>query len=159
MRIAAHDGHAWLGDTEFGTDHVDDALVLVTSWKEGDAELRTVLVESLELAPRDRVFDRGREGGRGDIVVGRRQREVGAANAATVQAQAVKGLGTGHLVDEVEVDIEECRLALRSDDDVVLPYFFVKSFSSHELVQSDYFHFEHARGRFVFDLVAKATSE
>ena len=112
VRVAAHDGHARLGDAEFGSDDVDDALILVTTRKDRDAELLAVLLERFELASRDRVGDRRRDGIGRYVVVGGRERAVGTAHGATVQAQAVEGLGARHLVDEVQVDVEEGLLAL-----------------------------------------------
>ena len=50
VRVPADDGHAGLGHPQFGSDHVDDALVLVASRKHRDAELATVLIEHFELA-------------------------------------------------------------------------------------------------------------
>ena len=48
-------------------------------------------------------------------------REVGAADRPAREAQAVERLRARHLVDEVEVDVEQVGLALRVPDDVRVP--------------------------------------
>ena len=45
----------------------------------------------------------------------------GRRTGATGQAQAVEGLGAGHLVDEVEVDVEQVGFARAGADDVAVP--------------------------------------
>ena len=62
---------------------------------------------------RDRVGDRLVDVGGGDVVVLGGDGEVGPAHGAAGQAQAVEGLRAGHLVDEVEVDVEQVGLARR----------------------------------------------
>ena len=47
-----------------------------------------------------------------DVVVLGGDGEVGPADGAAVEAQAVEGLGRGDLVDEVEVDVEQVGLAV-----------------------------------------------
>ena len=54
VRVAADDRHARLGHAEFGADHVDDALILVSPGKSVMPNSAAVLVERFELASRDR---------------------------------------------------------------------------------------------------------
>ena len=124
--VAADNGHAGLGDTEFWTNDVDDALVLVAARENGNAELGAVLLEGFELALRDGVTHRDRQRLGGHVVVGRGERAVGATNAAVIDAQAVEGLGRGDLVDEVQVDVDEGGFARRRGDEVLVPNLFVK---------------------------------
>ena len=56
-----------------------------------------------------------------DVVVLGGDGEVGAADGAAGQAEAVEGLGRGDLVDEVQVDVEQVGLAVGGADDVVVP--------------------------------------
>ena len=70
---------------------------------------------------RDRVGDGLVDVGRGDVVVLGGDGEVGPPHGATGQAQPVEGLRRGHLVDEVEVDVEQVGLAGRGVDDVAVP--------------------------------------
>ena len=126
VRVAADDGHAGLGGAELGADHVDDALDRVLHVEELDAELGAVLAQGVDLRGGDLVGDDEavlRAGG-GDVVVDRGDVAVGAAELAAGQAEAVEGLRRGDLVDEVEVDVEDRRLACGFGDEVVLPDFF-----------------------------------
>jgi hypothetical protein len=54
-------------------------------------------------------------------VVHRGDREIGTADAAARQPEGLERLGAGHLMDEMEIDVEEIRLADRPMDDVTLP--------------------------------------
>ena len=119
--VAAHDGHARLGEALLGPDHVHDALARVAHRVEAEAELGGVAPHDLHLLGRDRVLDRQVDVGGGDVVVLGGDGEVGPAHRAAGQAQAVEGLRAGHLVDEVEVDVEEVGLARAGVDDVAVP--------------------------------------
>ena len=109
-------------DAELGPDDVDDALVLgAQASSSGIAELRAVALERLDLHAAELVAD-----ARGDrravgrhVVVGGGQRAVGAAHGAAGQAQAVEGLRARHLVDEVQVDVEQVRRDLVGRPDLV----------------------------------------
>jgi hypothetical protein len=50
--------------------------------------------------------------------------KVRSAHAASRQAQAVKGLGRSDFVYQVEVNVEQGRLARGLADDVLVPDFF-----------------------------------
>ena len=56
-----------------------------------------------------------------DVVIHRRERQVGPPHLSPGQTQALEGLRRGHLVDEVEVDVEQRRLALGLGDEVRFP--------------------------------------
>ena len=87
---------------------------------EPDAELLAVAAQRLDLGPAHRVGDRPRGGG--DVVVLGREREVGAADRAARQPQPVEGLRAGHLVEQVEVDVEEVGLPLGPTHHVRVPH-------------------------------------
>ena len=109
VAVAADDRHPRLGDPELGADHVDDALALGAQRVDRDLELLAVLFQRLDLDPRQLVGDHPRDGGAvgGHVVVGGRERLVGPAHAPALEPQAVEGLRRGHLVDEVEVDVDQ----------------------------------------------------
>ena len=107
VRVAADDRHAGLRDAELGADHVHDALAAMSAAVAADAELLAVAVERVELLLRELVADRLRERRRRHVVVGRRERAVGAAHRAAREAQPVEGLRARHLVDEVQVDEQQ----------------------------------------------------
>jgi hypothetical protein len=88
---------------------VDDALAVGAEAVERDAELLAVALQGFDLDAGELVGDqvgRHRAVGR-RVVVGGRQRLVGAAHRAVGQAEAVEGLRRGDLVDQVEVDVDQ----------------------------------------------------
>ena len=98
---------------ELRADHVHDALALGAERVDGDAELRAVALERLDLHARELVAD-----ARGDrravgrhVVVGGGERAVRPAHRAAGEAQAVERLRARDLVDEVQVDVEQARRA------------------------------------------------
>src|SRR6266853_6184733 len=63
------------------------------------------------------LVDAGLTVARRDVVVAHRHRRVGPAHLPSGEAQTLEGLRRRHLMDQVEVDIDEERaLALRGDD-------------------------------------------
>jgi hypothetical protein len=118
VAVAADDGRARLGEAELRADDVHDALVAVAHRGEPDAELGGVLAQRLDLGAADRVGDRREDVQRRDVVVLGGHRQVGTADLAAGRAQAVEGLRAGDLVDEVQVDVEQVRLAGGAADDV-----------------------------------------
>ena len=108
---------------ELGADDVDDALPGRPHGVERDPVLGAVVGEGLQLAGGDGVGEGEVEADGGRVVVGRGQGEVGAADGAPGQAQAVEGLGRGDLVDQVEVDVEQVGLVAGAGvDDVLVPH-------------------------------------
>jgi hypothetical protein len=109
VRVAAHDRHAGLGETQLRPDHVDDPLAGVTDAVERDPEFRAVRLELADLRRGELVEDRQARGRRGDRMVGRGDGLAGPADAQSARAQTREGLRAGDLVDEVEVDGEDGR--------------------------------------------------
>ena len=75
--------------------------------------------QRVELGLGDRVADRARLGR--DVVIHRRDRQVGPPHRAAGEPQRLERLRARHLVDEVQVDVEQRRLARLLVDDVRLP--------------------------------------
>ena len=121
VRVAADDRHPRLGEAELRAHDVNDALIRAAEGEERHAELRAVLAQRLDLGPRNRVGDGLVDVDRGDVVVLGGQGEIGAAYDASRRAQSVEGLRARHLMHEVEVDIEEIRLTLRTAHHVRVP--------------------------------------
>ena len=119
VAVAADDRQAGERQAQLGTDHVDDPLVAALDVVERDAELAAVGPQRLDLPARQRVADVELVLGR-HVVVDRGERQVGPADPAPGQPQAVERLRAGHLVDQVPVDVEERRLVRRRDD-VAIP--------------------------------------
>ena len=124
VAVAADHGHAGLGETELGTDDVDDALAVATAAVAADPEIAAIGFQLRYLAGGDFVHDRQRRIGRGRRVVGGGDREVGAANFQATLAQALEGLRRSDLVDQMEVDIKQSGRAGLLVDSMGVPEFF-----------------------------------
>ena len=123
--VAAHDGHAGLGEAQLGANHVDDTLVGVAQGVQAHAELLGVLAQGVDLSAARDVRDRLINVDRGRVVVLGGDRQVGATHLASGEAQALEGLRTRHFVHEVEVDVEQVGGAvLPLGHDVVAPHLF-----------------------------------
>ena len=92
VAVAADHRHPRQGQTQLGSDDVDDALVGVPHRIAGDPELGAVGREHLELFGRDGIGHRLVDVGGGDVVVGRRHRQLGMPHRPPGQAQPVEGL-------------------------------------------------------------------
>ena len=119
VAVAADDRHPRLGQPELRAHHVDDPLAAAAGGVQRHAELGAVARQRVELRLRERVADRAGLGR--DVVVHRRDRQVGPAHLPSGEAQPLEGLRARHLVDEMEVDVEQRRLAGPLVDDVRVP--------------------------------------
>ena len=119
MGVAAHDRHSRLSQAELGTDHVHDALTPAAGGVDRDAELVAVPSQRRELQLRQWIRRRVVAGR--DVVVHRRERQVGPANRTARQAKPLERLRRGHLVHEVQVDVEQVGHAVGTAHDVALP--------------------------------------
>ena len=119
VRVAAHERQPGLREAHLRPDHVDDPLAPRSGRVELDPELRAVLSQRLQLEPRELVGHRPVR--RRHAVVHRRDGQLGSSHTAPGQSQSLERLRRGHLVDEVEVDVEQRRLARHLTDDVLLP--------------------------------------
>ena len=121
VAVAADDRHAGLRDAELRPDDVDDALAVGAERVDRDPELVAVALERLDLDAAELVLDARRDGravGR-RVVVGGRERAVGAADRAAGEPQPVERLRARHLVDEVQVDVQQARGHLVVDPDLL----------------------------------------
>ncbi len=122
VAVAAHDGEPGLGEALLGPDDVDDALAGRAHRVEADPELGAVRRQYLHLLGRDRIGDRLVDVHRRHVVIHGGDGEVGTADGAPGEADAVERLRRRDLVDQVEVDVEEVGLAVAPMDDVALPH-------------------------------------
>ena len=123
VAIAADDRHARLGQAQLGANDVHDALPRIVEIVQPNAELPAILAERVDLLLRDGVGNRQPPIGGRNIVVRRGRGQLGPADFAPAQAQALEGLGAGDLVDQVAVDVEDRLLAGLGVHDVVVPDF------------------------------------
>ena len=112
VAVAADDRQARQRQAQLGTDHVDDPLVAALDVVKRDAELAAVGPHRLDLPPRQRVANVELVLGR-HVVIDGGERQVRPAHPAPGQPQAVERLRTGHLVDQVPVDVQQRRFVGR----------------------------------------------
>ena len=106
---------------QLGPDDVHDALVGAVHAVQGDAVGGAVALQPLHLGPGQLVDDRqGPVRGR-HRVVGGGQGQVGPADLEAAGGQPGERLGRGHLVDEVEVDVQHGRQAGKLRHHVAVP--------------------------------------
>ena len=87
-----------------------------------DAELAAVLAQGVDLLRGDGVENVEALGrGGGHVVIDGAEGEIGTAHLAAGQAQALEGLGRGHLMHQVQIDVEKSGLRLFVPDDVGSP--------------------------------------
>ena len=92
-----------------------------------DAELLAVASQRLDLSARHRVGDRLVDVDRRHVVVFGGDRQVRSPHAAAREPQSVERLRAGHLVHEVQIDVDQVGFpgvtgAAAEGDDVVVPY-------------------------------------
>ena len=121
MGVAAHDGHARLGQAQLRPDDMDDALARIADAVEGDPELATVRVQLLHLGGRLLVEEWETAGGRGHGMISGGDGPFGMPNGQPALAQPGECLRARDFVDEVEVNREDGRRAGIIGDDVVIP--------------------------------------
>ena len=97
---------------------MDDPLLRAAHGKATDPELARVAGHRFDLLRGDRL---GRLVVRRNVVVHGREGQLGPAHGPPREPEALKGLRARHLVDEMEVDVEEVGLARRAPHDVPLP--------------------------------------
>ena len=133
MAVAADNGHARLGAALLGPHHVDDAVADISHRKKFNPVVFDIALQGLELQPRlligHRAYAPGLAFGR-DVVIGHCERAVRPPHRPVVRPQARKGLGRRHLMDQVQVDIED-RLAVLLGDEVRIPNLVVEGLAGH----------------------------
>ena len=134
VAVAADDGAARLRDSEFGPDHVHDALVPAVHVEQIDAELLAVFRERLELRGGVRIEHRQRAVFRRNRVVHHRECQFRPAHLAPRRLQPGKRLRRSGFVDQMPVDVNQRRLAGLLVDDVRFPDFFVQSARRHSVM-------------------------
>ena len=90
---------------------------------EANAELPAVLPQGVDLLLGDRIGDRQAAVGGRHVVVGGGHGPLRPPHLAAGKPQPLEGLGAGHLVDQVQIDVQDRLLALLGMDDVIVPDF------------------------------------
>ena len=119
VAVAADDRHSGLRQAELRADHVDDSLPAAARREERHAELCAVLAQGIELRLGERIRHRPLLGR--DVVIHRRERQIRPPDLPAGEPKAVESLGRGDLVDQVQIDEEDGRLALGLGHEMPLP--------------------------------------
>src|SRR2546421_13047669 len=121
MRVTTYDHHSGLSQTKLRADDVHDSLVLVSEREKGHTELSAVGTQRLHLSPGHRVGD-GSDGGlcRNVVVLGGHG-QFGPTQPATCRPQTVKCLWTCHLVQQMQIYVDQVWLIVTAVNQIVLP--------------------------------------
>lgn len=130
--IAAGHGHARLGKTQFGGDHVHDPLAATAEAMQGDAVTGTVALQGGEHRLGQGVSEGADLGGGGDDVVHRGHRALGVAHRQAQIVQGGEGLGAGDLMDQVQPDEQLGGTTRQVGDPVQLPDLVVEGAGAQE---------------------------
>ena len=152
VAVAADDGHAGLGQSQFRADDMDDAALGTIQPVERNAELGRVLSPSGESGPRRWIRNRQGWVMRGRGMVHRGEGFSGPADFQSALAQTGEGLRRGHLVDEVQVNIEDGRGVGLLGNNVRIPDFFEEGFWHNAVFSNRREHPEDAKKIFLFSL-------
>ena len=126
VRVAADDRHAGQGRTLLRADHMHDTLALVVHVEVGQAVMLGVLVQRFHLQARDRIGNAVDAAGGGHVMVGHGQVGGNAPRLAARHAETIEGLRAGDFVQQVPVDIQNCRAIIFGPNNVGFPEFVVK---------------------------------
>jgi hypothetical protein len=123
MAVAANDRHAGLRETKLWSNDVNDALLGRMDVEKLNAKLAAIAAQCFDLLRGRRVSDRQTAIGRRNVVIDRAESMIRASYFAAGLAQTIKRLRRRHLMNEVQIDVKECRLATRFTNNVRLPEF------------------------------------
>ena len=109
-----------------------NSLARVIHEKFGYTQFGTVLVQGFHLHPGHRIRNtRGTVSG-WNIMVRDRQDRIRAPGLAPGQAQSLKGLWRGHLMNKVAINIDQRRAIIVLPDQVCIPEFVVECLAGHQ---------------------------
>ena len=132
VRIAAGHGHAGLGEPQFGGDHMHNPLAATAEAMEGDAVVSAIALQGLQHRFGQGVGKRPCLVGGGHDVVDRGHGALGMEHAEAEVEETSKGLGAGHLMDEMESDEQLVGAPGQLGDPVQIPDLVVKGAGAQE---------------------------
>src|SRR5699024_2114391 len=129
MRVTADDGHAGLGNAQLRTNGVDDALLFITHRVQAHSEFLTVIAQRRYLGTGSLIDDfqqvAGLNSQGGHVVVLGRKMQLGVAHLSSGQAQAIKSLWAGNLMQQLGIDVNQIRRTIFTlGNYVVAPHLF-----------------------------------
>ena len=133
VAVAADDRDARLRQPLLRADDVDDPLARVERVIKRHAELLAVGAQRLNLLLRERIRKRLHPRVGRHVVILRGDRQLWPSHPPPREAQPLERLRRSHLMHEVQVDVEQVRLALRLPHQVRVPDFLRDGSSGHRL--------------------------
>src|SRR5579884_1777940 len=128
MAVAADNRHPGLRKSEFGTNHMNDALFGRVDIEKPYAEIAAILLQGFNLFLGNRIDDWRSPRLGGNVVVDSCDRASRLADLTSGGAQPIKRLRRSDLMDQMQVDIEQRQLTFWRRYDVLVPDFFKQSF-------------------------------
>ena len=128
VAVAADDGHARLGQAQFGCHHMHDAAIRVVEIKQFDGVALAVAAQGVDLEPGLLVGEPWCRAafawdGRSRVIK-RRAGAFGPTHAKAARIEFRKGLWRGDFVDQVQVDVEQRgRVIAFGDNGMRVPQF------------------------------------
>ncbi len=107
VRVTTNHGHARQGSALLGANNVHNALTHIVHAELGNAKFFAVGVQGINLQTRDRVCNTVLAGGGGNVVVRHSQVGTDAPRLAAGQCQTFKGLGAGHFMQQVAINVDQ----------------------------------------------------
>ena len=130
VRVATDHRHARQRGALLGPDDVHDALAAVGNVEVGQTILAGVVTQRLDLQTGHRIGDAFLTAGGGHVVVHHRQVGIQAPRRAVCLLQALEGLRTGDLMQQVTVDVQQAAAIGFLTDDMSVPQLVVKGTGS-----------------------------
>jgi len=125
--IPAHDRHARLRQPHLRTNDVHNALLDVPERIQRDTELCAVRSQRFDLRSRHRIGDRLVHIDGRNVVIFRGHREIRTTHRSVGTSKTVEGLRAGHLVHQMQIDVQQIRFTFGRPDDVVVPHLLGQS--------------------------------
>ena len=113
MAVATDDCLAWLGGPEFRSDHVHDATIVAVEAEQLQPEVAAVVLHFHHLiggvfADNGQILEISDRRGRSGVVHGA-ERQIGPAHGQAFFAQQCERLWCRYFMNQVQVDIKDCR--------------------------------------------------
>ena len=123
MAITTNHGHAWLCDSQFWPNHMNDPLVGMIKSIERDAMLLTILSQFIYLESGEFVLYGEMLVNRGDVVVGSGHCMLRSEYADPPLVDPGKSLGTGYFMNQMLIYIEYRRASFNLFHHMGIPDF------------------------------------
>ena len=129
--VAAGDGHTRLGEAQFGGNHMHDSLAAAAEAMQRDAVVAAVALEGGEHLLSQGISEGARLGCGGHDVINRGHGALGESHRQAQIFQGCKGLGAGHLMNQVQTDKQLGGAARQLGHPMQIPDLVVEGAGTH----------------------------